>query len=111
MQIVADVGSERQMRFSDALELLVLAFLWGASFLFMRVAGPEFGPIALSLLRAVIAAMLLLPVLLLRTGAAELRVHWKKLALVGVLNSAIPFCLLALPICVISKNDPSETMS
>ena len=50
------MGSEQKMRFRDALELLLLASLWGASFLFMRVAGPEFGPIALSLLRAVIAA-------------------------------------------------------
>jgi drug/metabolite transporter (DMT)-like permease len=90
------MGSECKMRFRDAVELLLLASLWGASFLFMRVAGPEFGPIALSLLRAVIAALLLLPFLLLRNGAAELKTHWKKLALVGVLNSAIPFCLLAL---------------
>jgi drug/metabolite transporter (DMT)-like permease len=84
------------MRFSDSLELLLLASLWGASFLFMRVAGPEFGPIALSFLRAAIAALLLLPFLLLGSGAAELKTHWKRLALVGVLNSAIPFCLLAL---------------
>ncbi len=84
------------MRFTDALELLLLASLWGASFLFMRVAGPEFGPIALSFLRAAIAAFLLLPFLLLGSGAVELKTHWKRLALVGVLNSAIPFCLLAL---------------
>ena len=84
------------MRYTDALELLLLASLWGASFLFMRVAGPEIGPIALSFLRAAIACLLLLPFLLLRGGAAELKIHWKKLALVGVLNSAIPFCLLAL---------------
>ena len=84
------------MRYTDALELLLLASLWGASFLFMRVAGPEIGPIALSFLRAAIACLLLLPFLLLRGGVAELKIHWKKLALVGVLNSAIPFCLLAL---------------
>lgn len=84
------------MRLTDALELLLLASLWGASFLFMRVAGPEFGPLVLSFLRAAIAVLLLLPLLLLRAGAAELKVHWKKLTLVGILNSAIPFCLLAL---------------
>ena len=90
------MDGERKVRFTDALELLLLASLWGASFLFMRVAGPEFGPIALSFLRAAIAALLLLPFLLLGSGAAELKTHWKRLAMVGVLNSAIPFCLLAL---------------
>ncbi len=84
------------MRLKDVLDLLVLSALWGASFLFMRVAAPEFGPLVIGFLRALIATLLLLPFLLLRSGIAELRSNWKKLVLVGVLNSAIPFCLLAL---------------
>ncbi len=84
------------MRLKDVLDHLVLSALWGASFLFMRVAAPEFGPLVIGFLRALIATLLLLPFLLLRSGIAELRSNWKKLVLVGVLNSAIPFCLLAL---------------
>lgn len=84
------------MRFRDVTDLLVLSALWGASFLFMRIAGPELGPAVLSLLRAAIAALFLLPFLLLQVGTAELKAHWKKLALVGVLNSAIPFYLLGI---------------
>jgi len=83
------------MRLRDVIDLLVLSALWGASFLFMRIAGPELGPVVLSLLRAAIAALFLLPFLLLQIGTAELKEHWKKLALVGVLNSAIPFYLLS----------------
>jgi len=83
------------MRFRDVTDLTVLSALWGASFLFMRIAGPELGPVVLSMLRAAIAALFLLPFLLLQIGTAELKEHWKKLALVGVLNSAIPFFLLS----------------
>jgi drug/metabolite transporter (DMT)-like permease len=83
------------MRFSDVVDLLVLSALWGASFIFMRIAAPELGPVVLGFLRAVIAALFLLPFLLLRVGTAELKMHWKKLAMVGILNSAIPFFLLA----------------
>ena len=84
-----------KMTIRDVTDLLVLSALWGASFLFMRIAGPELGPVVLSLLRAAIAALFLLPFLLLQVGTAELKEHWKKLALVGVLNSAIPFYLLS----------------
>lgn len=33
------------MKNRDRIEMLLLAVLWGASFLFMRVAAPELGPI------------------------------------------------------------------
>jgi drug/metabolite transporter (DMT)-like permease len=83
------------MRFRDSVDLVVLAAFWGASFLFMRIAVPEFGPVVLAQLRVTIAALFLLPILLLRSDTSELIVHWKILALLGVLNSAIPFYLLS----------------
>lgn len=83
------------MRRSDVLELLTLAALWGGSFLFMRVAAPQFGPVALIALRVAIASCFLVPVLTWRGGLGALRAHWPHLLAVGVLNSAIPFCLFA----------------
>jgi drug/metabolite transporter (DMT)-like permease len=83
------------MRFSDVVDLLVLSALWGASFIFMRIAAPELGPVVLGFMRAAIAALFLLPFLLLRAGTTDIKTHWKKLAMVGILNSAIPFFLLA----------------
>ncbi|CAJ0774908.1 hypothetical protein LMG7141_00276 [Ralstonia condita] len=83
------------MRRSDVLELLTLAALWGGSFLFMRVAAPQFGPVALIALRVAIASCFLVPVLTWRRGLSGLRAHWPHLLAVGVLNSAIPFCLFA----------------
>ncbi len=83
------------MRLRDAIDLLILAAVWGASFLFMRIAGPEFGPVVLIQLRVAIAALFLLPIFMVRGQVGELRIHWKKLGLIGTINSAIPFCLLA----------------
>lgn len=80
----------------DRAELLLLGALWGASFLFMRVAAPEFGPLALVLLRVGGAALLLVPLLLWRGQGPALRAHWRPIAVVGVLNSAVPFALFAL---------------
>ena len=79
----------------DAMELLILSAVWGASFLFMRIAAPELGPIPLIALRVGIAAALLLPLLALRGGLAELRRRPWPLLVVGAINSALPFCLLA----------------
>ncbi|GEJ56291.1 DMT family transporter [Anaeromyxobacter diazotrophicus] len=79
----------------DAAELLLLAALWGGSFLFMRVAAPELGPVPLIALRVGIAALLLLPVLAWRGGLSQLRGRAWPVIVVGALNSALPFCLLA----------------
>lgn len=75
----------------DIGELLGLAALWGASFLFMRLGAGEFGPVALSGLRVALAAAALLPVLALRGQWPELRQHWRPIAVVGLVNSALPF--------------------
>lgn len=79
------------MKRSDLLELVSLAALWGASFLFMRMGAAEFGPVALSFVRVVGASMLLLPLLAYKGQAAALRAHWRPLLVVGLTNSALPF--------------------
>lgn len=79
----------------DLLELLALGTLWGCSFLFMRVAVPDFGPVPLITLRVVTAALFLLPILML-TGKPG--VLWQRrggILVVGAVNSAIPFTLFA----------------
>jgi drug/metabolite transporter (DMT)-like permease len=83
------------MRPSDVVELLVLAALWGASFLFMRVAAPAFGPVPLIAVRVGIAALVLLSALAIRGGFSKLRGRLGPILVTGAINSAIPFCLLA----------------
>ncbi len=72
-------------------ELVLLAALWGASFLFMRVAAPEFGAAALAFVRVALAAAFLLPWLAWHGGLTPLRQHWRRIAMLGVINSALPF--------------------
>jgi drug/metabolite transporter (DMT)-like permease len=83
------------LRRRDVGELLALAALWGGSFLFMRVAVPAFGPVALVFLRVAGAALVLVPLLALRGELASLRRHWRTIAVVGFVNSALPFLCFA----------------
>jgi drug/metabolite transporter (DMT)-like permease len=84
------------VRTTDLAELVALAAIWGASFLFMRVAAPEFGPVTLTALRVAGAAACLLPLVLWHRQSAALRAHWKPIAVVGVVNSAAPFVLFSI---------------
>ena len=81
------------MRTRDLLDLVALGILWGASFLFMRIAGPEFGAFALVEVRVVIAALVLLPMLLARGLGGELTSNWIPLGILGIHNTALPFFL------------------
>ncbi len=79
------------MKARDQAELLALAALWGASFIFMRLGAGEFGPVALAAVRVAGAALLLLPLLKLRGEWPALRAAWRPIAIVGITNSALPF--------------------
>lgn len=72
-----------------------LAALWGGSFLFMRIAAPQFGPVSMIELRVAMAALFLLPILYSKHGFTEMKQYWRRLLLIGILNTAIPFCLFA----------------
>lgn len=79
----------------DLGELILLAAIWGSSFLFMRLGAPEFGPVAMAALRVAGASLLLVPLLATRQGLGEMGREWRHLAVVGLLNSALPFALFA----------------
>lgn len=83
------------MRLSDFLELLLLAAVWGASFIFMRVAAPEFGPVPLIGIRVTFAALVLLPVFVMRKPLRLLWQNKRHMLFIGIFNSALPFSLFA----------------
>ena len=76
----------------------MLGAIWGASFLFMRVAAPEFGAVPLIAARVGIAAAFLIPVLARRVGLRSLYEHAPELLVIGAINSAIPFSLFAFAV-------------
>jgi hypothetical protein len=88
---MTDAAKRRQ----DLSDFLTLSALWGSSFLFMRLAATEFGALPTAGLRVGLAALFLLPILLLRGHGPALRAHWRPALFVGLLNSAAPFALLS----------------
>jgi drug/metabolite transporter (DMT)-like permease len=79
------------MKRKDLIELIALAAIWGASFLFMRLGAGEFGPVPLAMVRVLGATLFLMPVLAMRGEWPALKANWKPIFLVGLTNSAIPF--------------------
>lgn len=76
------------------LELALLGAIWGASFLFMRVAAGDFGATALVEIRLALGALVLLP-FLWRSRSVLVAELWPKLLVIGAINSAVPFLLFA----------------
>lgn len=72
-----------------------LSAIWGASFLFMRIAAPVFGPIPLMLIRVGTGLFCFLPFFLRPQVRLGLRENAKHLLVVGLLSTALPFCLVA----------------
>ena len=83
------------MPIRDSFNLLLLAALWGVSFLFIRIAAPEFGAIPLITVRVALASLVLLPIVFARSGFGDLRRHWRPIVLMGILHYALPFSLFA----------------
>ena len=83
------------MNTANFLRLVLLAAIWGSSFLFMRIAAPVLGPAVLIEYRVAFAAIFLLAIGLLLKKRLDLRAHWKHYLILGFFNSALPFLLFA----------------
>ncbi|MGZ4401612.1 MAG: DMT family transporter [Gaiellaceae bacterium] len=79
--------------------LTLLAFIWGASFMLIKIADRQLAPSTLILGRLGSATVLLAAIALLQLGPrrtlAELRGAWRWLVVVGLVNTAVPFWLLS----------------
>ena len=77
--------------------LAFLATVWGASYLFIKVAVDEIEPTAMMFIRTSVAGLMLLPFVLARfeDGAERLRRAWRPGLVLGIINAAVPFTLIA----------------
>ncbi len=78
--------------------LVALAAIWGASFMFIKVAVREFDPLTLVWLRVLLAAAVLIPVALVVAGRQAIeagRAAAGRLVVLGLVNSALPFALIS----------------
>ncbi|MDR7134733.1 drug/metabolite transporter (DMT)-like permease [Lysobacter niastensis] len=88
------LSDTRERGWLTPLELALLGAIWGASFLFMRVAARDFGAMPLVEVRLALGSLVLLP-FLWRARAQFPAKLWPKLAIIGAINSAVPFMLFA----------------
>lgn len=78
------------------LQLLILAFIWGGSFLSVRVALDEIGPLTAVAHRTGWAMLILWTYIAIRRMSVprDIRI-WGAFLVMGVLNNVIPFTLMA----------------
>ena len=78
---------------ADYVRLVALAAIWGAAFIFMRVAAPVLGPAWTPELRVLIGGLALLAWFRAVGFDPGLRVFWRSYLLIGTVNIAAPFAL------------------
>jgi drug/metabolite transporter (DMT)-like permease len=83
-------------------DFVLLAAIWGSSFMFMRIGTLEFGALPTAGLRVMTGALFLTPFLMLQGHGPMLRKHWKLTFGMGILNSAIPFACFTYALLYIS---------
>ncbi|HXZ60891.1 MAG TPA: DMT family transporter [Steroidobacteraceae bacterium] len=81
-------------RWRTPLELTLLGAIWGGSFLFMRVAATDFGPLPLVEARLALGGLVLTP-FLWRARAQLTAGLWLRIAGIAAINSVVPFALFA----------------
>lgn len=90
------------MPLASIIDFVALAAIWGASFLFMRLAVGDFGVVGTAAVRVAVATAFLMPLMLWKGHGASFRRNWWRVCLVGVLNSALPFLLFAFSLLSIT---------
>ena len=83
------------MTLPSLVRLLALSAIWGASFLFMRMAAPVLGPVLLIACRVTFAALFLAVVGAMLRKPLDLRRNAVHYLVLGLFNSALPFLLFA----------------
>ena len=83
------------MEFKYWVLLIFLGALWGSAFMFIKVATPEYGPVALVNARLIIASLIFLPILLRKKYLPLLAPIWKHVLVLSVINNMIPFTLFS----------------
>ncbi len=84
-----------RMSLSSAVRLILLAAIWGGSFLFLRLGAPVLGPVLFIQLRVGLGALFLLIVAIIHRKPLELRGNLVHYAILGFFNTGFPFLLFA----------------
>jgi len=83
------------MSFADLAKLVFLSAIWGGSFIFLRVAAPEAGPLLTATLRTTLAGLALVAFATATRVKMDWRANLKPFAVVGLFAVVIPFSCFA----------------
>ena len=75
--------------------ITILGAVWGSAFMFIKIATPELGPIALVNIRLAVAGLIFIPFLLQQKYLKHFRRNLKNILVLSVINTALPFSLFA----------------
>jgi len=75
--------------------ITILGAVWGSAFMFIKIATPELGPIALVNIRLAVAGLIFIPFLLQQKYFKHFRSNLKNILVLSVINTALPFSLFA----------------
>lgn len=84
------------MKLADYIRLLSLAAIWGASFLFMRIAAPVLGPLPTAFFRVALGAVGLAVILVVMKTAWTFKTRFRATLMLGIVNSGIPFLMYSI---------------
>lgn len=88
-------NTDDEMNLKQWLGFLALTLVWGSSFLWIKIAVREVGPLTVVTIRLLMALVALTPFLLVRRpGVPRGRRMWGVLLLQGLLSTAVPWLLI-----------------
>jgi drug/metabolite transporter (DMT)-like permease len=82
------------MKTKDILALLLLAAIWGNSYLFLRIVTPVVGIFLTMGFRIIIAAAVMIILFALLKKLPDYKQYWKQFVILGILNLVLPFTLI-----------------
>lgn len=84
-----------------------LSLIWGLSFVFIKILAESAGVWGTVFIRCAAGALILMPILIAQWRKIERPIPWKHLILIGVMNAALPWALIALSETRIASNTAS----
>jgi drug/metabolite transporter (DMT)-like permease len=84
-----------QTPLQEGIIIVLLAAIWGSSFIFMRILAPSLPAIVVSSLRILIAGLFIYVVFSVRKKSVNIKRNYAYYFYAGMLNSGIPFTLYA----------------
>jgi len=85
----------QQMGLVDIATLILLSILWGGSFFFIEVLVDYWPPLTIVFIRVLLAALGLWAIVVVtKLPLPKTKQHWTALFVIGLINNALPFCLI-----------------